>query len=230
MKINTFYLMCAFSLIFTSCSSGYWFCYVDAIGETPISKSYYAENRFPADVSPLMAKEYLRYLDIVMKELGYIKTDSANADLKIAFGYNLGEKSERAYTTSTPVYRYNPSRTTYGYANTTVSSSTGKVLGTISTTASKTTPASVTYEGQNTSTTDQTRQDIEIRIDAFDEKTKEPVFSVSITDNTTASSLQDLRKYMPMYLLDAMPFIGKNTQSRTYSKVYYNDKRLQWFE
>ena len=165
-----------------------------------------------------------------MKELGYIKTDSANADLKIAFGYNLGEKSERAYTTSTPVYRYNPSRTTYGYANTTVSSSTGKVLGTITTTASKTTPASVTYGGQNTSTTYQTRQDIEIRLDAFDEKTKEPVFSVSITDNTTASSLQDLRKYMPMYLLDAMPFIGKNTQSRTYSKVYYNDKRLQWFE
>ena len=72
--MNTFYLMCAISLLFTSCRSGYWFCYVDAIGETPISKSYYAEKRFPADVSPLMAKEYLRYLDIVMKELGYPMT------------------------------------------------------------------------------------------------------------------------------------------------------------
>lgn len=165
-----------------------------------MDKSYFIEKRFPSDVHPLVTDEYVQDLEIILDKLGYVKADSTNANLKVAFGFNLSDKTDRAYISSNPVYFYSAIAPIFSYA------------------------------WQSTRTSYITIQDIELRIDAFEVSTRKPVYSVSIMAEEAKQDIQNLRKYIPLYLLNAMPYIGNPTVYRGYNKVSYRDKRIkQWF-
>ena len=66
-------------------------------------------------------------------------------------------------------------------------------------------------------------------LDAFDTKTKEPVWSVRVEDETNPTNLQNMRKWMPYYMLNMFPYIGKNSGELKFTKVYYDDPRIQWY-
>lgn len=217
-------------LLFSSCTNlNYWYCYVDAIGEQPLTKTYFAENRFPEGINPLIAKEYLNDLDITMSHLGYTKVDSANAAIKIAFGYDLGKVEERAYTYSTPVYQYKIPSTTTSTTNSSIKNAYGETVGKIKSSSTSTTNGGLTYGGERLNTAYETKQQLHLFLDAFDTKTKEPIWSVRVKDETNPSYLQNMRKWMPFYMLNMFPYIGKNSGEMTVSKVYYDDPRLQWY-
>lgn len=201
MRRLDYILLCSFVVAcLSSCSNKYWYCSIDSIGHAPMDKSYFIEKRFPSDVHPLVTDEYVQDLEIILDKLGYVKTDSTSANLKVAFGFDLSGKSDRAFISSNPVYFYNPIAPIFSYA------------------------------GQSTRTRYITFQDIELRIDAFEVSTRTPVYSVSIMAEETKQDIQNLRKYMPLYLLNAMPYIGNPTIYRGHSKVSFKDKRIKlWF-
>jgi len=227
-RLYFFAILCIFCL--TSCSN-YWWSYVDAINTNAFTgnKTYFIEKRFPSNLNPLTAEEFGRDLAIVLENKGYYLTDSANADLKVVFGYTLGEKSDRAYTSSYSLYQYNPSTTTKTESSSIVKNASGNIIGSITTNSTQTNPGNVTYAGQAINTNYVEVQDIELTIDAFDVSNQQAVWSVSITDKTSSKNLQNLRKYIPMYLLNAYPYIGENTKGKVSSKTYYSDKRVKWF-
>ena len=231
-KISIYLMIISIISLLVSCGSTKtlsWPCYVDAIGEHPSNKSYYVEGRFPQDVNPLVAKEYIKDLDIIMLRLGYIKVDSAEASIKIAFGYELGEKEDRAYTYSTPVFQYNPPTNTT--TNTTIKTDKGTTIAKInSTTSSDNKYGTVSYAGERTNTSYITKQSIFIFLDAFDLKSKEPIWSVRVNDKKYPLAFQNLREYLPFYLLNMYPYIGNNSGSTIYSQILYNDERLLWFK
>ena len=76
------FIVLTVSLLSGCTNLNWWGCYVDAMGEQPVDKSYFVENRMPSDINPLAAKEYLNNLDITLSHLGYTKVDSANAGIK----------------------------------------------------------------------------------------------------------------------------------------------------
>ena len=224
-------MVVCYSFLLANCGGHqYWWCYVDAIGEHPIERTYFVEGRFPQELNPLITKEYIKELDITMSHLGYTKVDSADATLKIAFGYVLGEVEERAYSYSTPVLQYNPPRTTS--TNTTITNNQGKTIANVNSTTS--TPenkyGTISYAGERSKTSYITEQSITLMIDAFEIKTEEPIWSVRASDKINPIDIQNLRKYMPLYLLNMYPYIGNNSESRQKTKVYLDDKRLQWFQ
>ncbi|MDY5685555.1 MAG: hypothetical protein SPF40_04685 [Prevotella sp.] len=233
MKKRNFIIAIMFcTTLLSSCGSTlFWYCNVDAIGEQPSNKTYFAESRFPDETNLLVAKEYMKDLDITMSHLGYTKVDSTNAALKITFGYNLGNIEEKAYTYSTPVWQYNPPTTTIEKTNTTIKTQTGKTIANVNstTTSNNNTYGSISYAGERTKTKYVSKQEINLYLDAFDTQTKEPIWSVRINDKPNPSDLQNLRRYMPMYLLNMFPYIGENTGGMRYSKVDYKDVRLQWY-
>lgn len=216
-------------LLLSSCNYNYWYCYVDAMGEQPFDKTYFVENRLPSDINPLAAKEYLKDVDITLSHLGYTKVDSANAAIKIAFGYELGKVNERAYTYSTPVYQYSLPNKTTTTSNSSVKNAYGETIGTIKSSSTTKTNGGISYGGERLNTTYVTNQQIHLFLDAFDTKTKDPVWSVRVEDDTNPANLQNLRKWMPFYLLNMFPYIGNNSGEVKVSKVYYNDPRLQWY-
>lgn len=225
-----FVLVC--SLGFLSCGSifkSWWECYVDSVGNEPASKSYYIEDRFPPDMNPLVVQEYNKNLEVVLNRLGYWKRDSAYADLKIAFGFNLGEIEERVYTYTEPIYRYIPESTSKSSKTTKVKDDVGNTIGTVNTTTTDKSGGGFDYVGESTGTSYESKQAIAITIDAFDTRTKQLTWSTTITDNTTPDLLADLRKYMPLYLLCAEEYIGKVTAGKQYSKTYLDDARLEYF-
>ena len=212
-----------------SCATPGWYCYVDAIGEHPSEKTYYIEGKFPQKLNPLVAKEYIKDLDVTMSHLGYSKVDSANASVKIVFGYEIGEKEERAYTNSTPILQYTPPTCTT--TNSTIKTDKGTTIANISsTTSSNNKFGTVSYVGESISTSYETTQPIVLFLDAFDVKSNEPVWSVRVNDEPTPTDIQNLREKMPFYLLNMYPFIGSNTGSSKYSRIFFNDKRLLWFK
>lgn len=215
-------------LCLTSCGT-WWQCYVDAIGQEPTSKTYFIENYFPEDLSPLVIAEYDNNLEKILAHKGYVRTDSANAGLKIAFGYVLGEVVDRAYNYSTPIYQYNPGTTTTSTTNATVKNSYGQTVATGQLTTTQKSSPSVDIVGTSSGTSYSSNQDVTIMLDAYYTSTKEPVWSVTITDNAEASTLQNMRRWMVYYLLNAEPYIGTNSGDRRYSKVMLNDKRVKEF-
>ena len=211
-----------------SCGSllrGYWLCNVDAIGEQPSSKTYFVEENFPKELNPLLAKEYIKDLDIMLSHLGYIKEDSSTASIKIKFGYAIGEKEQ--VLSSSPVFDYNPPAQTT--TRTTIKDNEGTTVATVKSTSSTDNEyGKVTYAGEKTST--KIKQPITFTLDAFYYQTEEPVWSVHIYDEPSPELVQNLRKYMPLYLLSMYPYVGSNTGERRYSIVHYNDERLLWFD
>ena len=223
-------VVCLLGLV--SCGSifkSWWECYVDSIGNEPTNKSYYIEDRFPPDMNSLVVQEYNKNLEVVLNRLGYWKRDSANADLKIAFGFNLGEIEERVYTYTEPVYRYIPESTSKTSKTTKIKDDLGNVIGSAKTTTTDKSGGGIDYVGESMGTSYESKQAIAITIDAFDTKTQQLTWSTTITDNTTPDLLADLRKYMPLYLLCAEEYIGKVTAGKQYSKTYLDDARLENF-
>lgn len=214
--------------LLSSCASS-WYCYVDSIGRETEAKAYFIENHFPEDVNALWAAEYIEDLDVVLQDLGYIKTDSINASLYISFGYSIGEIQEHQYNVSYPVYAYSPSTQTKGSTNTTVKSSTGQTIGTISSKTTSKQAAGTTVAGVGSSTTYLSKQHIEIAITAQEAGTTNVMWAVRITDNTDPSDLENLRKWMPYYLLCAYPYIGYSSPGRVETKVKLKDKRMSLF-
>ena len=66
-------------------------------------------------------------------------------------------------------------------------------------------------------------------LDAFDTKTKEPVWSVRVEDETNPTNLQNMRKWMPYYMLNMFTYIGKNSGELKFTKVYFDGPRIQWY-
>ncbi len=216
-------------LTLTGCGS-YFYCYVDAIGTEPTDKTYYIENHLPEDVNPLVVAEFNSNLEKVMAHKGYSRTDSANADLKIVFGYNLGEAVERQEIYSAPIYQYNPGGTTTSKTNTTLQNSYGQTVAKAQSTTTQKTNPSINIVGTQTGTSYTTHQDVTIILDAYSNITKEPIWSVTITDNAPTSVTSDMRQIMVYYLLNAEPYIGTNTGKKRYSEIKMSDKRLQEFK
>lgn len=211
----------------TSCGQ-FFYCYVDAIGQEPTNKSYYIENYLPENLNPLVVAEYNNNLEKIMAHKGYIRTDSVNADLRVVFGYNLGEPVERQEIYSTPIYQYNPGNTTTAKTSTTLQNSYGQTVAKAQSTTTQKSNPSVDIVGTSTGSYYTTSQDVTIILDAYSNITKEPIWSVTITDNTAAEN--NMREYLVYYLLNAEPFIGTNTGKKRYSKIMMSDKRLKEFK
>lgn len=204
-RFVAFAAMCAFVAMAISSCSPRWYCYVDSVGAAPSDKTYYSVPYFPQDVNPLVASQFMADLDVVMTKAGYVKADSLSASLKVYFAYRLGDMHEKINQTSRPVFQTGLQPTYYGYETQTV------------------------YAGQETTFSSETVQDFEMRIDAYNIKTEKPVFSVYIADSPRVYVTHDLRKYMPLYLLSAMPYLGKATVSLTGERININDERQKWF-
>lgn len=230
-KLLLYIISVLFGFTLTSCgTTPYFYCYVDAIGQIPVNKKYFVENYFPSDLNPLVAAEYNTQLEKVMAHKGYVRTDSTNADLKVVFGYSLGNVVERAYNYSTPIYQYNPGISTTT-TNTTLKNSYGQTIANAKTTTTQKSNPSIDIVGTSVGTSYSTLQDVSIILDAYNTITREPVWSVTITDNAQIELTSNLRKWIACYLLSAEPYIGGNTNGKQFTKIYYTkDERLREFQ
>lgn len=219
----------------------YFSCHIDAIGSVPLQKTYYIESHFPEDVNPLVVEEYMQNFETIMDELGYELTDSTVADLKIAFGYSLGGKIDRAYTYSRPIYQYTPSSTSTTVTHTNVTShsnysgrasgvavnnqgnysighstaiGSGNGTATIHSTSTTRNPASFGIVGTAVSTEYVSTRDFALTMDAYDLQNNQPVWSVRVNDEVKEENALNMRKYMKYYLLCTKSYIGTNSNGR----------------
>lgn len=197
---------------FTGCK---YTCVVTSYGTSPGAMTYFVE---PLDSSsyanPLQFQEYKRVLDSRLREMGYVETDEQNAKMLIQFGYYFGEKQFAGFKT-----------TTYGNTNTYTNSNTnrtsvssasshGNSVSSASVSSSNNNTRTNTYNSTTTSEEANYQYDYGCIINAYYNKTFEPVWSVEAYDNYKSSDdkrvREAIREAMKWAITAACMKIGDN--------------------
>lgn len=207
-----------------------WKCNVNTIGTHDVGTDYYVETNFPEDVNKLVTREYKKDLNTVMEHAGFRNVDEEQANFRVVYGYSLGEVVKRDYvkTVTTTEWQPGTKTTTKTDVNSKSNGREGRKSENKEVTTTKTTEGKYVNKDKLV-TVHEERQDITINIEAYDVKTNELIWATTITDNADPAFVKDLRKYMPMYLLNAMPYLGVDTKGEVNCSIYQDDERLKWF-
>lgn len=141
-------------MVFAGCDT---YCTIVSYGNVTTQKTYYL---VPIDstmfANPFLYKEYVQTLEINLRTQGYVKTDSATADLKIEWVYfidapRFAGTSEQSITN------------TYGWSNNNTSSNTtasSQAQGTARTYGDKTNVNASAYGTSSSNTTSSTNSNV----------------------------------------------------------------------
>ena len=205
-------------------------CKVNTIGNQDIGMKYYVETNFPEDVNKLVAREFKKDLNTVMENSGYSNVDDDKADMRVVYSYNLGEVVVRDYmkTVTTSEWQPGTQSTTVTDVNSKSNNREKKSSENTQIVTTHTTQGKYVNKEKLVNVHEE-KQDITIIIEAYDVKDNELIWATTITDNVDVAIVKDLRKYMPIYLLNAMPYFGRDTKGELDCSIYMDDERLKWF-
>ena len=205
-------------------------CTVSTIGNQDGGMKYYVETNFPEDVNKLVTREYKKDLNTIMEHSGYRNVDEDKADIRVVYSYNLGKVVARDYvkTVTTSEWQPGTKTTTKTDVNSQSNNRGERSSENTQVTTTKTTEGKYVNKEKLVNVHEET-QDVTITIEAYDVKDNELVWATTITDKADVSISKDLRRYMPMYLLNAMPYLGKDSKGDMDCSIYMDDERLKWF-
>ena len=199
-------------ICFTGCR---YTCVVTSYGTSPGAKTYYVE---PID-SSLYAnyfqfQEYKQVLDTRLRERGYVESNAQNAKLYIQFGYYFGEKQFAGYKTSTYGSSSTYSNNNSNRASVSVVSSQNSSSSSATVSSSNNNTRTNTYSSSATSEEANFQYDYGCVINAYNNKTSEPVWSVEAYSyiKTTDDKMvrERLRESMKWAITAACMKIGDN--------------------
>lgn len=205
-------------------------CTVNTIGNQDIGMKYYVETNFPEGVNKLVTREYKKDLNAVMENSGYRNVDEDEANIRVVYSYNLGEVVVRDYmkTVTTSEWQPGTQSTTVTDVNSKSNNREQKSSESTQVVTTHTTQGKYVNREKLVNVHEE-KQSVTITIEAYDVKDNELIWATTISDNPDVAIVKDLRKYMPIYLLSAMPYLGKDTKGDLDCSVYMDDERLKWF-
>lgn len=204
-------------------------CTVNTVGNQDTGMKYFVETNFPEDVNKLVTREYKKDLDAVMENSGYVNVDEDEADMRAVYSFNLGEVVVRDYMKTVTTSEWQPgTRTTTITDVNSKSQERGKGSDNTQVVSTQTTQGKYVNREKLVNVHEE-KQAVTITIEAYDVKDNELIWATTITDNPDAAITKNLRRYMPIYLLSAMPHLGSDTKGDLDCSIYMDDERLKWF-
>lgn len=187
------------------------------------------------DDNNLQFQEFSKYLDNVLQQKGFVKTNFENADVAIFLLYGISEPQQNTQQYSIPILGKTgiSSSQTYGTANTygtlNTYGNTGYYQG--NTYSNQTTYHTPTYgiTGYNSWTPQYTTYTRYFKINALDiEAYKNQNKQVQIWETTVTStgSSGDLRLVFPILVVAAKDYIGTNTGKQVEIQLAEDDKKI----
>ncbi len=228
--------MMAISVTFVGCKMFHdifqetYHCTVNTVGNQDVGKKFFVETNFPEDINKLVTREYRKDLEKVMENLGYKDVDDDEADIRVVYSFNLGEVVVRDYMKTVTTSEWQPgTKTTTKTDLKSKSNERGKDSSENTQMVTTQTTEGKYVNKEKLVNVHEEKQAVTVTIEAYDTKDNELIWATTITDNPDVAITKNLRKYMPIYLLNAMPHLGRDTKGDLDCSIYMDDERLKWF-
>ena len=217
-----FFISLIFIFLSLNCQTVEYNVKVSSIGESGDLKKYFlVPGNKDTSIDDLQFKEFANYIHKALKKNGFTPVNSLEiADIAIIFVYGIGEPKENQYSYSVPVLGQTgvSSSNTYGRLNSSGNYSSNTYY----------TP-SYGITGSTNHVDSYTTYKRFMYIDAIDMKkfiTSNKVFPVWKTSVTSEGSSGDLRKVLPVMVVGAIPYLGKNSGNLIKIEISEDDRRI----
>ncbi len=223
--LYNFFLFLIFTFFLINCQSEQVIYYVkvNSIGESTEFKKYFLlPGNKDTSVDDLQFKEFADYIHRALQNNGFIPVNKMNdADIAVIFTYAIGDPKENQYSYNVPVWGQTgvSSSSTYGKLN-----SSGNYSSNTYNTPSYGITGSTTHVGSYIT------YKRFMNIEAIDMKKYLSLKKVILAWKTSVSSegySADLRRVLPVMVVGASPYLGKNSGNLIEINILEDDRRIQ---